>query len=163
MKSKEEIFDTLISENLGMLRAAAYRILGNHSEVDDAVQEALLIAWNKYSRFRATSKLSSWVYRITVNHCCDRLRKQNREVKKLTAFAELQPQTLERDDTAQLEALRIAVSELPSMYKESILLGCLGEVSSEEAAAKLDCSVNTLYQRIHKAKQMLKKKLEGIL
>lgn len=163
MKSKEEIFDTLITENLGMLRAAAYRILGNQSDVDDAVQEALLIAWRKYNRFRAGAKLSTWVYRITVNHCCDRLRKQNREAKKLTAYAEVQPQAPEGDDAAPLEALRLAVSELPGLYRESILLGCLGEVSSEEAATQLHCSVNTLYQRIHKAKQLLKKKLEGIL
>ena len=49
MKTKQEIFDSLISEELGVLRAAAYRLLGDPAEVDEAVQEALLTAWNKNS------------------------------------------------------------------------------------------------------------------
>ena len=40
MKTKQEIFDSLISEELGVLRAAAYRLLGDPAEVDEAVQEA---------------------------------------------------------------------------------------------------------------------------
>ena len=88
MKTKQEIFDTLISEELGVLRAAAYRLLGDPAEVDDAVQEALLTAWNKFDQFRRGAKLSTWVYRITVNLCCDRIRRRKREAEKLKAYAQ---------------------------------------------------------------------------
>ena len=83
MKTKQEIFDSLISEELGVLRAAAYRLLGDPAEVDEAVQEALLTAWNKFDQFRGGAKVSTWVYRITVNHCCDRIRRRKREAEKL--------------------------------------------------------------------------------
>lgn len=163
MKSKQEIFDALISEELGVLRAAAYRTLGNPAEVDDAVQEALLIAWNKYHQFRAGAKLSSWVYRITVNHCCDLIRKRRQEARKLKVFAANGTPADKTETEEQLEKLTSAVAELPELYRDSILIGVLSGLPSADAAGMLGCSVNTLYQRIHKAKQLLKAKLESAI
>ena len=162
MKTKQEIFDTLISEELGVLRAAAYRLLGDPAEVDDAVQEALLTAWNKFDQFRGGAKLSTWVYRITVNQCCDRIRRKKREAEKFKAYAQESTATVQTDN-AQLDALADAITELPELYREAILIGFLSNYSSNDAADILGCTVNTLYQRIHKAKQLLKKKLEVIV
>lgn len=160
METKQEIFERLISEELGVLRAAAYRLLGDPVEVDEAVQEALLTAWNKFDQFRGGAKLSSWVYRITVNQCCDRIRKRKREAEKLKAYAETEAAEAAVNRNESLDRLAEAVAELPELYRESILIGCLSDYSSDEAATLLDCTVNTLYQRIHKAKQLLKEKLE---
>lgn len=159
MKTKQEIFDSLISEELGVLRAAAYRLLGDPAEVDEAVQEALLTAWNKFDQFRGGAKLSTWVYRITVNQCCDRIRRRKREAEKLKVYAQEKAADTSTDN-AQLEALADAIAELPELYRDSILIGFLSEYSSDDAASILGCTVNTLYQRIHKAKQLLKEKLE---
>lgn len=161
MKTKHEIFDSLISEELGILRAAAYRLLGDPAEVDEAVQEALITAWNKFDQFQGEAKLSSWIYRITVNQCCDRLRKRQREREKLQAYARSEAaESAGTNHNEQLDLLAEAVADLPELYRDSILIGCLSDHSSEDAAALLGCSVNTLYQRIHKAKQLLKEKLE---
>lgn len=162
MKTKQEIFNILIEENLGMLRAAAYRFLHDPDEVDEAVQEALLTAWNKFDQFRQTAKLSSWVYRITVNISCDRLRKRQKESEKLRQYAEAEQASHNADDPGDvmLTALSEAVAELPDLYREAVTVGCLGGFSADDAASLLGCSVNTLYQRVHKAKQMLKEKLE---
>ena len=159
MKTKQEIFDSLISEELGVLRAAAYRLLGDPAEVDEAVQEALLTAWNKFDQFRGGAKLSTWVYRITVNQCCDRIRRRKRDAEKLKAYAQEKAADTSTDN-AQLDALADAIAELPDLYRDSILIGFLSDYSSDDAASILGCTVNTLYQRIHKAKQLLKEKLE---
>ena len=162
MKSKKEIFDSLISENLDMLRATAYRILGNSAEVDDAVQDALIIAWKKFSQFRFRSKLSSWVYRITVNHCCNLVKKRKKEADKLKIYQEnISEPEIDQELHDRVELLRAAITNLPKIYRDSIVVGVLSDMSSEKAAALLGCSVNTLYQRIFKAKQMLKNKLEA--
>ena len=163
MKTKQEIFDTLISENLGMLRAAAFRILGDQNEVDDAVQEALITAWNKYSRFRSGAKLSSWLYRITVNKCCDRLRKRKREAEKLKNFAAFAENASDSEKNDQCQILLETVADLSEPHRETILTGILGGFSSAEAAAMLGCSVNALHQRIFRAKKVLKEELEKII
>ena len=161
MKTKQEIFDSLISGELGMLRAAAYRLLGDPVEVDDAIQEALLIAWTKFSYFRHSAKISTWVYRITVNVCCDRLRKRKRECSKMKLYSQHSAaESLHEVSNLQYETLAFAVEELPEPYRSSILMVFFGDIDSADAASELGCSVNTLYQRIHKAKQLLKEKLQ---
>ena len=60
-------------------------------------------------------------------------------------------------DEEQLQALEQAVSELPENYREAIVWGCLSDLSGHDAAERLGCSENTLYQRVFQAKQMLKK------
>ena len=118
-----------------------------------------MTAWNKFDQFRGGAKLSTWVYRITVNQCCDRIRRRKREAEKLKAYAEEKAADTSTDH-AQLDALADAIAELPELYRESILIGFLSDYSSDDAASILGCTVNTLYQRIYKAKQLLKEKLE---
>lgn len=158
MKSKQAVFDELIEESLPMLRSAAYGVLGNVSDAEDAVQEALLRAWKKYGFFRFRSQMASWVYRITLNVSYDMLRKRKSEQAKLDAYSAVES-TPESDDA--LERLENAISELPELYREAVSIGCLSRLSGEEAAKYLNCPVNTLYWRIHQAKNLLREKLKG--
>ena len=69
MDDREEIFNRLIDEHLPMLRRVACRITGNAADSDEAIQLAMLSAWKKLDSFRGNAKLSSWIYRVTVNSC----------------------------------------------------------------------------------------------
>ena len=70
-----------------------------------------------------------------------------------------QKDTLQFDDEEKLQAFEEAVADLPENYREAIVWGCLSDLSGHDAAEKLGCSENTLYQRVFQAKQMLKKAL----
>ena len=61
-----------------------------------------------------------------------------------------------------MDRLEQAVARLPKLYRESLSLGVLSGYSPDEAAAMLGCSRNTLYQRIHKAKQLLAKSIREV-
>lgn len=63
------------------LRGLARRVLGDDEDARDAVQDALIRAYTALPRFRAGCKLSSWLYRITMNVCRDRLRTAKRRVE----------------------------------------------------------------------------------
>ncbi len=160
---KDQAFAMLIDNELPRLRAVAYRFLGNAHDADEVIQNALLKAWKKFSNFKNESKLSSWVYRIVINECHEIVRKRNVEDKHLKRYAENQhnvgnatPATL----PVQLAQLRRAIASLPKLYREAITVGFLSDLSTEEAAQRLGCSPNTLYQRIYKAKALLKTQLE---
>ena len=60
------------------------------------------------------------------------------------------------NENPALSALDDAIAELPELYKETVHIAILSGITIEEAAGILECSSNTLYQRIHKAKQMLR-------
>ena len=163
METREQVFEQLIKEKLGMLRGTAMRILGNPADVDDAVQQALMTAWQKYAAFRGQSEFATWVTRILFNVCYDMVRDRARERDVLADYGESGVASGgDAEDARLLDRLEQAVARLPKLYRESLSAGVLSGLSPEEAAAMLGCSRNTLYQRIHKAKQLLAKSIREV-
>ena len=163
METREQVFERLIEEKLGMLRGTAMRILGSPADVDDAVQQALMTAWQKYAAFRGQSEFATWVTRILLNVCYDMVRDRARERDVLADYGESGAVSGEDAEEARLlDRLDEAIARLPELYRESLSLGVLSGHSPEEAAAMLGCSRNTLYQRIHKAKQLLAKSIREV-
>ncbi len=164
METREQAFEQLIDEKLGLLRGTAMRILGNPADVDDAVQSALMLAWRKFAGYRGQSEFATWVTRILINECYDMVRDRAREQEVLADYGESGDQMSggEAEEASLLDRLDDAVARLPKLYRESLSVGVLSGYSPDEAAAMLGCSRNTLYQRIHKAKQLLSQSIREV-
>ena len=164
METREQAFEQLIDEKLGLLRGTAMRILGNPADVDDAVQAALMLAWRKFAGYRGQSEFATWVTRILINECYDMVRDRAREQEVLADYGESGNQMSggDTEEASLLDRLDDAVARLPKLYRESLSVGVLSGYSPEEAAAMLGCSRNTLYQRIHKAKQLLSQSIREV-
>jgi len=164
METREQAFEQLIDEKLGLLRGTAMRILGNPADVDDAVQSALMLAWRKFAGYRGQSEFATWVTRILINECYDMVRNRAREQEVLADYGESGDQMSggEAEEASLLDRLDDAVARLPKLYRESLSVGVLSGYSPDEAAAMLGCSRNTLYQRIHKAKQLLSQSIREV-
>ena len=151
--TKNRQFEQLIDQELPKLRGLAYRILKNAADTDDVIQEALLKAYARFDSFKNESALSSWICRIVINSSYDLLRERKREREGLQGYS---PENSGGIDTSALEA---AIADLPEPYRNAITIGLLSDYDGKTAAAILGISPNTLYQRIFKAKQMLKNTL----
>ena len=164
METREQAFEQLIDEKLGLLRGTAMRILGDPADVDDAVQAALMLAWRKFAGYRGQSEFATWVTRILINECYDMVRNRAREQEVLADYGESGDQMSggEAEEASLLGRLDDAVARLPKLYRESLSVGVLSGYSPDEAAAMLGCSRNTLYQRIHKAKQLLSQSIREV-
>lgn len=149
---KDRQFEMLIEQELSKFRGIAHSILNHPADADDAVQEALFKAYQRFETFKSGASLSSWVCRIVINCSYDILRKRKREQDALGGYTPPAP----RPDTSALE---VAIAELPEPYRDAIVIGVLSGFSGKEAAKILGISPNVLYQRIYKAKQMLKNTL----
>ncbi len=149
---QDKLFETLIDEELPKLRGLAFRILKNAADVDDAIQEALVKAYQRFDTFRNDkAALSTWVCRIAVNCSYDILRKRASEQRKLDGYT---PD--HSGSSIDTEPLTRAIADLPDPYRDAITFGVLSGYDGKKAAKILGISTNTLYQRIFKAKQMLK-------
>ena len=150
-------FQRLCRDELTYLRGGVFRIVGNAADTDDVIQEALLRACRRADSFRGDADLRSWVYRIAMNCAFDLLRERNRRAEANGKYAADPVEQKDGSVEKQLVRLERAIAELPVTYREAIVWGVLSDLSGSEAAARLGCSENTLYQRVFKAKRKLKK------
>ena len=148
----KDIFAELIKTKLPLLRRVAVNIVNSPADADDVVQNALLRAWNKRGSFSGkTDALSAWVVKIVISESYNFLRKKQKEESKLKLFS-IPP----AEENPALEVLDAAITQLPELYRETVIVALLNNLTIEESAQILGCSPNTLYQRIHKAKNMLR-------
>lgn len=145
----------------------AFRILGEESQAEDALQETLINIYRGLSRFRGESKISTWVSRITVNVCLGMIRKgRNKhfvDLDESEAAKEL-PAT----PTPYIDPLRhVAASELSNFVQEALVrmskkqgivvrLHDMEGNTIQEIARILRCPVGTIKSRLFYGRQEFK-------
>jgi len=96
-----EAFEMLLKKYEARTYSSAYRILGNRSDAADVLQEASIRAFQALSKFSGRSSFGTWFYRIAINLCLLKLRKQKRAPVSLEAM------TTVRKETAQNNHLKL--------------------------------------------------------
>ena len=71
-------FRSIVEENTDLVYAVAYRMMNNAQDAEDVTQETFLSAFRHWESFRGGSSVGTWLYRIAVNACLMRLRKEKR-------------------------------------------------------------------------------------
>jgi RNA polymerase sigma-70 factor, ECF subfamily len=144
----------------------AYRILGEESSAEDALQETFLNVYRGISTFRGDSKISTWISRITINVCLGILRKgRNRQLVELdedvarelpaekTAFSDPL-------DHASLQELRSIVKEafrrMPEKQGVVVKLHDMEGNTIQEIAEIIDVPVGTVKSRLFYGRQEFK-------
>ena len=164
-----EAYRRLLEEITPYLRSLAARRIQNRSDVEDAVQDALLTVHAVRHTYDPTRPFGPWLVAIAHRRIIDGLRRRGRAGSRET------PLEAEHETFAALEAnyhevasegraLRIAVENLPPAQREAIRLLKLNEMSLKEAAAASGMSVAALKVATHRAlknlRQMLRRERE---
>ena len=82
--ASDEAFSRVVEEHADFAYNVAYRMLRNVADAEDAVQEAFISAYRAFHRFKGQSKVSTWLYRIVVNACLMKIRKEKSRSNYLT-------------------------------------------------------------------------------
>ena len=163
-------FEDVVERHSRMVYNVALRMMGSPEDAEDVAQDAFLSAYRAFGRFRGESKVSTWLYRITVNAALMRLRKTKR-ARTLTQTGlddiEIPDWSQAPDDfasNAELgERLREGLDMLPPDMKAAVVLRDVEGLSSAEAARALEISVSSLKSRLHRGRTLLRKHLEEYL
>jgi len=133
--------------------ARAYRlasvILGSEPEAQDAVQDAVVVAWERFEDLRDRERFDAWFDRILVNGCRDRLRRRGR-VRLIDIDGV--PERASADDSgsvAERDALRSALSGLSPEQRVTVVLRYYGDLSLEEIADRTGERLGTVKSRLH--------------
>ncbi len=131
-------------------------LLASNSEAEDAVQDAAVIAWERFGDLRDRDRFAAWFQRILVNTCRDRLRRR-RSVRQLDlgpAPADVAPDT--GAGYAEREALRDALARLSHEHREVVVLRYFADLSLEEIAERTGERAGTVKSRLHYGLQALR-------
>jgi RNA polymerase sigma-70 factor (ECF subfamily) len=152
----------LMARHLPKMLALARRMLGDAAAAEDAVQEAFLKLWTHASRWRpGKAKFETWLYRVTMNKCYDRLRR--RGTASLDEAADVPDSAPGADrvlENAGLAAeVEAALAALPERQRAAILLCHYQECGNIEAAEILDISVEALESLLARGRRALRARL----
>ena len=150
--------EALVNQHMPRLYALAFRMLRQQEEAEDVTQEAFIKAWKVLPDWEPRARLSTWLYRVTLNLCRDRLRKSR---ETIMAEPPEMVDTALRPEQALSAAQRVmavetAISELPERQRAAITLCGLQEMSNIEAADILEISVDALESLLARARRGLK-------
>jgi len=167
---EHELFYELIRPYERRLYAAAFSILRNEADAEDAAQEAVLKAFRHIRQFRAESRFSTWLIQITVNEARMRRRKDrsgmmesiddtrddegNYVPRDLADWHEIPSEALERKEIR--EKLAQALASLGQKYREVFVLRDVQHLSIDETAKSLGISTASVKTRLLRARLMLR-------
>ena len=141
-------------------------------------QNVLLQVYKSRQRYQPTAKFSTWLFTIARNLCLNEIRRRSRHpaesIEENQAENEDQPQRQYEDKKTDLPVdnvlhgelagkIEAAIAELPETQRTAILLCRQDELSYEEIAAILGCSLSATKSLIHRGRETLKEKLKPYL
>lgn len=158
-----DAFGELVRRHRDRLWAVALRTLGDREEAADAVQDALVSAFRAAHTFRGQSAVTTWLHRITVNACLDRVRKAASRKTSPVDDPERLDQLLEPHESAEAPAERqdlhrellAALTTLPAEQRAALVLVDMQGYPVAEAARILDVPVGTVKSRCARGRARL--------
>ncbi|MYS33947.1 RNA polymerase sigma-70 factor (ECF subfamily) [Streptomyces sp. KhCrAH-43] len=158
-----DAFGELARRHRDRLWAVALRTLGDREEAADAVQDALVSAFRAAHTFRGQSAVTTWLHRITVNACLDRVRKAASRKTSPVDDPERLDQLLEPHESAEAPAERhdlhrellAALATLPAEQRAALVLVDMQAYPVAETARILDVPVGTVKSRCARGRARL--------
>ena len=171
----ERAFRELVEAHRDRVFNITYRMLGNRAEAEDVAQEVFISVFKTIETFREESRVSTWLDRVTVNHCKNRIkdlaRRHDRDRDELdetshsangSGDAPLGQAPPDRAlEGAQLEALlQDAIARLDDDQRVVVVLRDIEDLSIEEICEITGLPDGTVKSRLHRARLVLRKRLQ---
>lgn len=150
-----EAFALLVARHQDRLWAVALRTLRNPHDAADALQDAYLCAFRRAHTFRGESRVSTWLYRIVVNSCLDRIRYLSRRRTDRLDDALLDRPRPEEEEDDVADAVTEALSRISPEQRAALVLVDIEGFSVAEAAQILGCAPGTVKSRCSRGRAKL--------
>ena len=161
-------FEDVVREHQDAVYGAALRILGDRDVALDAANQAFMKAYRSIGSYDPSRPIRHWLLRIAVNEAITlgrrRTRDRSRQAPETEAAAIAdraatpEAETLDRESR---DGIRAAVAQLHEPYRAVVVLRYFNELSVDEVAAVLGRSPSTVGVQLLRARQLLRKVLEG--
>lgn len=162
--SPEQAIEYIMEHYGEAIKRTIFTYVKNFHTTDDIFQEVLILIYRKWHQFNGQSQLKTWVFRIAINQSKDYLRSPLHRIKLA------KDQMLEQKDDRNSEKVFIqkeqwdeiatAILNLPVKYREVMILTFQQNLSLKRIAEVTDTPLPTVKSRMHRARKLLKKRVE---
>jgi RNA polymerase sigma-70 factor (ECF subfamily) len=145
---RREAFDVIVERHQRAVYHVCYRFVGNHEDASDLAQEAFVRAWRGLGQFKGQSALSTWLHRIAVNLCLNRVSLKAPALEPIIDDRFVDEHTEDprsevlREERAR--AVRRAIEALPRKQRATVILRAYQELSHQQIAEILGSSVGAV-------------------
>ena len=164
LKGDERAFGQLVEHYQRPAYAVAYSVTGRHEDAEDAAQESFLVALERLEECRNPDRFGGWLMTIVRNRSKNLIRRESlRDTDQVPPGARSRAPTPDRvAEVLQIrEMLEQALSELPEVQRQIVLLHDLEGWKHREIAERLELPSGTVRSHLHFARKALRKALEG--
>ncbi len=164
-------FRKIVEMHYQNIYGLCYRYLNNREDAEEVAQDVFIKLYQSASSYKPSARLTTYLYKIAVTRSLNRIRdrKRRRSVsienagrydESLLMAENFNPhEILEREEKHL--AVRKAIDSLPEHQRTAVILKRYQELSYEEIAEVMKCSVSAVEARLHRARASLEKKLKG--
>jgi RNA polymerase sigma-70 factor (ECF subfamily) len=158
-----DAFELLYKEHAGRIYALCLRLkAGDTTDATELMQDVFIKAWRRLATFRGDSAFSSWLHRLAVNTMLENARSEGRRTARVLAM----------DDTSRLTGgarssgielkmdMEDAIASLPKGARLAFVLHDVEGYQHQEIAEQLSVSVGTVKAQLHRARRLLRERLE---
>jgi len=171
-------FDQLVVKHKDKLFNMVYWLLGDYQEANDCAQEIFIKVFKSIKKFRSESSFSTWLYRIAINTCKNRLKSSAYRWKKKTIPLENPESSKEGNVSYEIQndspspvnelekkerlmMIQKAINALPEEQNRIIVLRDIQGMSYQEIADITGLNLGTVKSRLARARMELKNRLKG--
>jgi RNA polymerase sigma-70 factor (ECF subfamily) len=170
IRGREDGFNELVRRYQRPIAAYVYRMVGDYDAALDLTQEVFIKVYSSLARYRPEFKFSTWIYKIAHNASVDHLRRSasreqaiisevDGEEREMTVMSrKLSPEQEYAVEERRAEIERV-VRQLPSVYRELIILRHQHDLSYDEIAEVMSLPLGTVKNRLFRAREMMRQQL----
>jgi len=167
----ETAFEELIKRYERAVFSTLYRYTGCPDDVEELAQEIFLKVWRNAAKFKERSSFSTWLYRITINHCLNYKAKKINRIQHVSieemAVNGNTPEGLKtnpsHDGNRRLAVIQQAINELPKRQRAAFILAQYEDKSHQDIAEIMKISVSSVHSLIFRARMTLQQQLAKLL
>jgi RNA polymerase sigma-70 factor, ECF subfamily len=166
----QDAFRHIMERHSERVRNLVYSMFDAADLVDDLTQEVFIKIFRALPAFRFDAAFTTWLYRITINHCRDEIRR--RKLRRMFSLQRLleagdkevtMKTMVEPEEHETREAIQHGLQRLPEKYRLPVILKDMEGHSYEEIADIMQCELGTVKSRLARGRGMLRDYLSPIL
>jgi len=174
-KGDQDAFEILVNRHQSSILNLVYRFIGDRTQAKDLAQEVFIRVWQSARNYEPKAKFTTWIYRITANLCFNELKSSRRrkwfsfnwsdedgehtfEETLSDSAPSAEDVLLEKERSRQISD---ALQSLPDNQRMALVLKKYDDLSYQEIAQIIGCSVSAVESLLVRAKRTLQEKLKN--